>query len=295
MRVGIIGGGSVGLLVSTYLYRTHHITLYVRNPQQKRVINNYGVWLDQGTLTYPKASFPDELHQEDCLVICVKQYQLEEVMSVLTACNIQTPVIFLQNGMGHVDQLHKLKSPVMLGTVEHGAKKLGDNLVSHTGHGCIKLASYNMEDNHLETLIAKLHQDGFPIRFQADWKTMLGEKLVVNAVINPLTALFGETNGAIVENSYIRTLAETLCHEACQVLDFSPNDQWEKVKKTASNTADNISSMLKDIREQRLTEIDAITGFLVRHASAPVPYTTFVYHGVKALEVKGDRKIKDDC
>lgn len=286
MRIGVIGGGSVGLLVSVYLSRGHHTTLYVRSEHQKQVINQYGVWLDRHTATFPRGLLANELQQEDCLVICVKQYQLEGVLDLLAVFNVKVPVVFLQNGMGHVDQLYKLKNPVMLGVVEHGAKKLGDNLVSHTGHGCIKLASYNTEVDQLKNMIEKLHQDDFGIKFQTDWRTMLGEKLVVNAVINPLTALFNEINGEIVKNSYIRTLAKGLCYEACQVLGFSAHEQWVKVEKTANNTANNTSSMLKDIREQRPTEIDAITGYLVRHADASIPYTMFVYNSIKALEGK---------
>lgn len=286
MRIGIIGGGSIGLLVTTYLCREHHVTLYVRTVEQKQAINQSGVWLDPYTMSCPKGFLSSELQEEDCWIVCVKQHQLEGVLDLLVDGKTQAPVVFLQNGMAHVDQLHKLTSPVILGVVEHGAQKLGKTRVSHTGHGCLKLASYNADADHLKTLIENWHHDDFPIKFQEDWRSMLGEKLVVNAVVNPLTALFDITNGEMVKNGYIRTLAKVLCQEACQVLGFAVHEQWEKVERVANNTGENISSMLKDIHEQRPTEIDAITGFLIHHATIPIPYTIFIYNSIKAIEKK---------
>ena len=53
------------------------------------------------------------------------------------------------------------------------------------------------------------------------------------------------------------------------------------------NTADNESSMLKDIKAHRTTEIDAIIGYILNLAQEkgiPLPITNTLYYMVKGLE-----------
>ena len=51
-------------------------------------------------------------------------------------------ILFLQNGMGHLKYLDKLKGEVYVGTVEHGAIRLKANTVLHTGIGSTNISSF---------------------------------------------------------------------------------------------------------------------------------------------------------
>src|SRR5699024_5970757 len=64
--------------------------------------------------------------------------------------------------------------------------------------------------------------------------------------------------------------------------------EWKRIKEVAINTKENISSMLKDVRERRPTEIEAILGYIRKQHSSPehIPFISFAYNGIKALEVK---------
>jgi 2-dehydropantoate 2-reductase len=94
------------------------------------------------------------------------------------------------------------------------------------------------------------------------------EKLVINAIINPLTALSGETNGSLLTR---QEEVEALCHELMPLLlreGFNlPEEAWvARVMDVATATAPNYSSMQQDLAAGRPTEIDYITGFILREA-----------------------------
>jgi 2-dehydropantoate 2-reductase len=124
----------------------------------------------------------------------------------------------------------------------------------------------------------------------------LRRKLVVNSVINPLTALLGCRNGDLLFSPAAERLTSLLCREA--FLAFKEEFQAEtnlwfedlqaqgettddvhasrlpasltqtsleqEVKKVANATKGNISSMLSDVRLGRRTEIDWINGYLYK-------------------------------
>ena len=61
----------------------------------------------------------------------------------------------------------------------------------------------------------------------------------------------------------------------------------EETEKMCEITRENISSMLQDIRRGKRTEIDAISGEILRrgqNALLPTPYTQVIYQLVRALE-----------
>jgi len=104
------------------------------------------------------------------------------------------------------------------------------------------------------------------------------EKLVVNAMINPLTAIFNCKNGELFNRGSIVHLMRLLLAEASQVIQlmselhndpetasrFSTQKLETIVLDVAEKTAKNTSSMLQDVRAGRATEIDYINGYIVK-------------------------------
>lgn len=290
MRIGIIGGGSIGLLVSSLLSLKHKnkfkITIYVRRYEQKQSINQNGLVLNQSEKTQVRSMLINDLEKEDYLFICVKQTHIESLLPFLKRKVDGAPLIFLQNGMGHIEFIQSLHNPIFVGVVEHGALRISDHEVLHTGRGLIRLATYKGDSEQLEYLINKLHHPNFPIQSSTHWNHLLAEKLVVNAVINPLTTLFGVKNIQIITNQYINQLAKKLCQEAARTLNLDVKNQWEKVVKIARSTGNNTSSMLSDLRNKQKTEIEAISGFLLKNSKENIPYTFFAYKSIQAMEEK---------
>lgn len=289
VNIAIIGGGSVGLLVSHYLAEHHQITLYVKREEQKKLLNTEPLRLIQDALEYETTNLTVKLIGEmdsiyDLFIICVKQAQINDILKVLRNYSFTGPLLFLQNGMGHLEALRTIPQSVYVGVVSHGAHRTSQNRVRHLGSGTIKLASLTGNEAELARLQNKLHDTNFPIEREKDWETLLKAKLIVNAVINPLTALFDVPNGKLIKNNHLRFLAKEICKETAVVLQLPFDEAWEQVVKTAEMTKDNVSSMRADVQMKRETEIEAITGFVLNAAKVDLPYTTFVYKAILALD-----------
>ena len=93
--------------------------------------------------------------------------------------------------------LEKLNGEVYVGTVEHGAIRLEPNRVLHTGIGSTKISSIRPSRSRLLEMISLESDKSFPFIIEEDYENMLLKKLVVNAVINPLTAVLGVKNGEL--------------------------------------------------------------------------------------------------
>ncbi|MCB9487896.1 MAG: hypothetical protein H6684_04100 [Deltaproteobacteria bacterium] len=101
---------------------------------------------------------------------------------------------------------------------------------------------------------------------------LLWEKLVINAAINPVTAMLRVRNGEIATNPDARTLALAAASEAVDVaralgVALDKGAMLARVIQVAEATAANRSSMLADVEAGRRTEIDAINGAVVREAA----------------------------
>ncbi|WP_026570463.1 MULTISPECIES: 2-dehydropantoate 2-reductase [Sediminibacillus] len=288
MKVGLIGGGAVGLVTAARLTSGgHQVTVYVRREEQKHAINEYGILLLPDTKKFEvSALLLKELREEDVLMIAVKQYQLPEILPILQS-HPHVPMIFLQNGMGHLELLKPLEDShsVFLAVVEYGAMKHDDHTVEHTGEGLCRMASISEPSSTSSRIADRLATPSYPIIVEEDWHDMLAQKLIVNAVINPLTALFRIKNGDLLENGHLLWLAEKLCGETCGVLGLSKEDSWLRIKRIAYQTKENHSSMCKDIEAGRRTEIDAISGYILKKDKCGLDYTSFIYHSIKALEM----------
>ncbi len=292
MKIGIIGAGSIGLLFASYLSKEHQVTLYCRTEIQAKTINEKGVVLKQKdsekhiSLKAKGSAFPEE---EDLYIIAVKQYHLQNMEQIFCRISPDIPLIFVQNGLGHLSIIDSLNhKTVYLGITEHGALKDDCRTVNHTGKGTTKIAVYRGNEDSLQKLAQELTGDQFPFLAEDSWKDMLYGKLIVNAVINPLTAILKVKNGELIQNDHYYQLLKLIFDETADVLKISGRDEMlARVVRVCRQTGENESSMLRDVLSGRQTEIDGIVGFLLKKAQEemiPVPHLQFVYHCIKGME-----------
>ena len=99
-------------------------------------------------------------------------------------------------------------------------------------------------------------------------------------------------NGALIQNDYFKGMLRTLFEEVYVVLELENKEKlWNHVVKICKLTADNQSSMYKDVSAKKQTEIEAIVGYVIEEAkrlSLQVPHSTFLFHAIKGLEVGGE-------
>src|SRR5699024_4578226 len=127
MKIGVIGGGATGLLISYYLSMHHKVTTYVRRKEQKEKISTNGIILyGSNKKASVKANYLSELNDEELIIVCVKSTDLKSVFEIVQEKTSETPLLFLQNGMGHVGLFSTLKNPIYVGVIEHGVVRIND-------------------------------------------------------------------------------------------------------------------------------------------------------------------------
>ncbi|WP_242637727.1 MULTISPECIES: 2-dehydropantoate 2-reductase [Bacillaceae] len=294
MKVGIIGAGSIGLLFASYISRALDVTIYTRTSKQAQEINKNGIKLrNEGNerVTMVRAQ-PIGMWTgtENFTIIAVKQYQLPPIIEKINQLSaVPEHLLFLQNGMGHLKLLEGVRAnDLYVGSVEHGALKENSTTVSHNGNGVTNVAVFKGAAVSLQQLVSELNGE-FPMVLHEDFYPMLIKKLIVNAVINPLTALLQVKNGVLIKNRFYFQAVQKVFAEISFILNLEqPEEYLRLVIDICKNTEDNRSSMFKDMQANNLTEIDAILGYLLDEAEKQekeAPQLSLLYHFIKGKEL----------
>lgn len=273
MKVGIIGAGSIGLLIGSYLAEANiAVTMLVRDVEQQKQLENKGIWRineDQIKVKTAVAATVDyqRITAMDLLVIAVKYQDLAEVLQKLKNENIQTPLLFIQNGLAHLSDIEESDFPhIAFATVEHGALKKGSHTVSHNGVGKITIGE-GFGDASKFDIIEKASSEVFPISRHVDASYILLRKVLINCLVNPLTTILQVPNGELVNDSTARQLMKKLYQELMEAFpEMKVELPFEAVENICRHTARNHSSMLADYYAGRPMEIKTIVSAIIAKA-----------------------------
>ena len=183
------------------------------------------------------------------------------------------PVLLFQNGLGSQQQVAERwpERPILAASTTEGANRPSSDRVVHAGAGATWLGPMTGSANAvLAQCVRALVSSGLTVHAESDILGRLWQKLVVNAGINPFTALLDCPNGDILHAELFRNHIDGLCEEIATLMAAAgqhrqaPATLRERIETIARNTARNTSSMRSDIQNGRATEIDYINGFLVR-------------------------------
>jgi 2-dehydropantoate 2-reductase len=205
--------------------------------------------------------------------------------------NSRTPVLSLQNGLGNVETLCSLigSANLLAGVSTEAVTLLDEGKVRHVASGVTRFGAWTSCPSG--PAVKALTAAGFNVDLTESPGQVIWEKVAINAGINPVTALVNVKNGLLLEAPELRQLMRDLVVEAVKVAATEgyrfENSIVEVAEKTCAETAENISSMLQDVRAGRTTEIDALSGEIVRRAqlsALPTPRTRVVWQLVKGIE-----------
>jgi 2-dehydropantoate 2-reductase len=200
--------------------------------------------------------------------VLVKAWQTERAAHQLLDCLADDGLaVTLQNGLGNYETLSLSLgwNRVALGSTTTGATLLGAGLVKAGGEGVI-----SMEQNQaLDPIEAALESARFNVQVVDDAQSVVWGKLVINAAINPLTALLRVANGELLNRPSAREMMGKLAQEVAHVakaekINLPFADPIAAAEDVARKTAANQSSMLQDVLRNARTEIDAICGAVVQ-------------------------------
>lgn len=293
MNIVIIGAGSVGMLMSSFLAEKYEVTLIVRRLKQEEAIRKHGLYrknLD-GTITKKYVNVTttyNEIATASLVIVAVKYTHLQEVFLQLQKLPQDIPILFVQNGLAHFEEALKLpQQTIGFGSCQFGAQKANDYTVIHNGIGVLKLAVERGNDEVFQ-LLRGIESELFPLQFVDDAEKMLFEKALYNCFINPLTAVLQVKNGELINNIHAKKLLKDLYEE---LMNAFPEQRmivsFEDVVSLCEKTASNTSSMLQDRLMNKKTEVESIVGAIIKKAELKgksLPTLKTLYHLVLSLE-----------
>ena len=326
-ETAILGGGAIGMLLGAKLALSGcAVQLWTRTEEQARLIRERGVRLatlrENEEMAVPVRAFSfaeAPAPFSGILLVCLKQTAItDELLRELDRkLAKEAGVVLFQNGIGHAERFAAaLKGRRIAAAVTtEAALRTGEASVRHTGHGETWLglwpdaaagadsgagsahAGANGEQaspagEDLPRRAAEmLKKAGFSVHLSNSIRDRMFKKLLINAVINPLTALWRIRNGDLPGSPERLAVMEALHRETFGILrlhgfEADWRELWEELLRVCEKTACNRSSMLQDVLGGRATEIDALNGAvcrLAREAGAGAPWNEAVTALVKAI------------
>ncbi len=299
MKIGFAGTGAMSLLFGgRFIESGNDVVFY--NPNQSGITEILqGVTIDYLTALQsfkPSASTNPEI-LSDCEIIFffVKSYSTgsaaREICGVLAPGSI---VVTLQNGLDSHEILSSVfgKSRTVFGVTSCGAYRKSRKEITAGGRGPTLVGGFNEEA--VININSLLNQAGIESNISDNPESSLWEKAVINSAINPLAAILNVPNGFLAEDPHTMPLMETLVMESVSAAEAAkimlcPEDMLQKTLSVCKATSNNLCSMLQDIRSGRRTEIDSITGRILKTAAKHglhLPCSSTVFLIIKSLQNK---------
>ena len=231
------------------------------------------------------------------VLVCVKSPALPQTLpSLRPLLTENTLLLAWQNGIAHLPVLLDAGLPCVVGVAvtSLGAHLLGPGRVRFGGAGSTSLGFPGQVSQEARVAlqgVAELFRSaGLEAVVEPDILAQVWNKLLVNVGINALTAIHNCENGALLRNGQALGLLRAAVLEAAGVaqakgIGIAP-DPVARTIAVCRATADNISSMLQDVRSKRQTEIEAINGAVLEEArrlGVAAPANAELFAAVKGL------------
>lgn len=262
--IDLLGPGALGLHCALSLPESSAVRL--RHPQGSgegwTVRRNDGFYR-----TLPCLNLSDPSPIEYLIVTTKATEVIAAVTSVLPHLKAHAEILLLHNGLGPQDIVAKILRPTQrlyVGISTEGVIRLEPQHIQHRSVGLTQVGPWR--DGHLQPkLFALLAAGSWAMQWwenPADTLRLVWQKLVINAAINPLTALHNVSNGALVA-AELQAQWRPVVLEACAIataigVTLEATTQGEQVLAVIQSTANNYSSMWQDWALGRSSEVDFI-------------------------------------
>ncbi|NCP66628.1 MAG: 2-dehydropantoate 2-reductase [Paraglaciecola sp.] len=294
MKLAIVGHGAIGNLLA-YRCQLHKIEFEVLSRQTSRsvlIVSDPDKGLSRFTLSSKALAQGSEA---DLIVVPVKAYQVASVIHTIKPwVQPAQTIMLLHNGMGTIDLVrHALPDNNLLAaTTTYGAYKSSDNALQIKGLGATQCGwiyqQPSCNNKAIENAISCLLP---PVTFHSNIQLALWRKLAVNASINPLSAIHQVQNGALKRPEY-HIIIEQVCDEIMRLmqalgLPSNTQDLLAEINTVIDKTADNYSSMNRDVAAKRPSEIHFINGYIVSQAQQygiPCPTNLRLFNSICDIE-----------
>jgi 2-dehydropantoate 2-reductase len=299
-RVCIVGAGVIGSLFAGHLARVCEVSVLTRRREHAEALNASGLSVSGKSERQAEVTAthdPGALPEFDVAIVATKASGLEAAAEALEGRFADATIVTVLNGIGAEDVVRAHGEwPIVSGVTFMSGTKHSDTHVEYildteTWLGPYEETPFAMVQDIAETIVASgLKAEALPDLRSAQWS-----KLVFNAAVNPTAALTGLPHDVHfaqeAETGDLGHLVHGLVNEGKAVAAAAGielhDDPWEMNVLATRRGSAHYPSMLEDVDAHRQTEIELITGSLVREAekrAVPVPLHTLLYALVRGKE-----------
>lgn len=307
-RVCIVGAGVIGSLCAVHMARTAEVSVLVRREEHAAALNKHGLEVS-GKSNFTSRVFaatdPADLPDFDLGIVATKTTQMEAAVAPLEGRFPNAAFMTIQNGLGAEDLMARfgnwpiLSSVTFMSGIRHSDHHIHYELDTATWLGPYRPSGATDE---LAADVGEVFtRSGLKAEVMGDVRPAQWSKLIFNHAVNAVAAVTDLPHVAIYARrerpADLGWLVAGLMDEgkaaaaAAGVELFE--DPWEmNVEAVTKGRTDNedyahVPSMLSDVRAGRKTEIEFISGALVREAGrvgVEVPLSTAMYQLVKSRD-----------
>jgi len=288
MNYIILGAGAIGSYYGAMLSRQCNVLLIGRK-EHVNAINSQGLKIDgskKGIFKVKAVTEVEEIKENTVVFLTTKVIDSHNaVLSIKNKVKEDTIIICLQNGYGIEELVRSLVDCKVLRAVTNQAiifEEFGRIKISYNGYLKIE------KSEESEKIVEDLKQCGLNAEVSKNIEQDVWKKMLVNCVLNPLTAIYGIKNSEVIEH---QKEMKGILNEVKLVLDkegiIFDKEEYKEICKI--KFSENLSSMLQDIRNNKKTEIDYINGAVVKLGlknNIPTPINSALVEKIHALEKK---------
>lgn len=303
-RVCVVGAGVIGSLFAGHLAQVVEVSVLTRRREHADALNEAGLRVSgraELSARVVAAADPAELEPFDVGIVATKANGLEAAAASLAGRFPDATIVTTLNGLGAEEIVRAHGDwPIVSGVTFMSGTKHSDTHVEYVLDTETWLGPYEETPfERVEEIADLIARAGLKVEAMPDLRPAQWSKLIFNATVNSVAALTGLPHDAhfAAEES-----AADLGHLVHELVDEGKavaaaagiplhDDPWEMNVHATRRGSAHYPSMLEDVEAHRKTEIDLITGALIREAErhgVAVPLHTAVYRLVKAKEDSWD-------
>lgn len=301
MQITIVGAGVMGRLWAARLAADERdVRLFDTSHEVVADLNQRGITIEERdgatrTVEVRAVTAVDGLGPQDIVFFFVKSGQTNAAAhAVRGLVGANTALVSLQNGFGHGDTLSGIYPPaqVVIGTTYQGGGLIENEKVFHAHDGHTILGPYaDGGDLRFAQLASDvLNAGGIESKASREARKAIWEKLTFSAAVFPVKALTGLCYGADIADRSILPVVKAIVEESVTEANargyaFNAEEELTRILTRLDAVGYAKPSMLQDLEAHRETEVDFITGEIVKMArsrgmDAPASATvTALIHG----------------
>ena len=267
MNIIVLGAGAIGSLYGAKLSKLNDVILIAKK-QHADKINKNGlkvVGLENKVYKLNAVTKVERIERGTLILLTTKVYDSKKAVNTIkNLIKKDTIILCLQNGLYSEEIAKKIagaKCLVLRGITTFGAIFLSPGISHYQNNGYTAIEKSSRSDEIAENF----KKCGLNGHVSKNMKKDMWKKLVLNCVLNPLTAILRIENRGIADKRLdpLKKLIVEECLKAAKKDGIKFDIDFLKTINESVRNSKNISSMQQDLMKGKQTEVEYLNGAVV--------------------------------